>query len=291
MWFAAAGMPAVILLPAMLERLGSASRADQVAAMGWILILLAPVSVLLVLRFIPEPPVNRDAPRRATNPLRQFGTMLTDRTLLVILILYGLVGVADASSAGTFVFFVERVIGLEHVTGSLLLIQASVALIGVPIWAMVSRAIGKERALAGVFAWNALSAPLALLLPAGNAWLLALFLIARNLSWGADYMLLRALVADVAGRDAEQTGDRRSGSYYALFNVTLKLAAAIGIGAALGLLADAGFVPTAKGSTSGLIAVRLVYALPSAVAGLAGLAILIWRRAPAQIAASTPAIA
>lgn len=277
-WFAAAGMPFVILLPAFLERFANVDRAGQVAAMGWILLLLAPVSVLLVLRYIPEPPVDREAARRTANPLRQFAAILRNRALVTILILYALVGLADASSAGTFVFFVEQALGLNRMAGSLMLIQALVALISIPTWAAISRRLGKERALTGIFAWNAILSPVALLLPSGDVWPLALFLIVRNFSWGADYMLLRALVADVSGRDAETSGDRKSGSYYALFNVTLKLASGLGVGAALSALAWSGFAPGAPVDETGATAIRLVYALPSCIAGMIGVLVTLRRR-------------
>lgn len=274
-WFAAAGMPFVLLLPTILEHFGHDGRAEQVAAMGWMLIVITPISVALVLRYIPEPPVDREAARRTGHPLRQFWAILRDRTLLTILVLYGLLGLADAANAGTFVFFVEQALGLGRVASGLMLIQALVALVSVPLWAMVSRRIGKRRALACVFAWHAALSPFALLLPAGQMVPLVLFLIVRNVSWGADYMLLRALVADVAGRDAETSGERKSGSYYAMFNVTMKLAAALGVGAALGLLAWVGFVPGAPAGNSVIAVIRLIYALPSCLAGLLGLVILL----------------
>lgn len=273
-WFAAAGMPFVVLLPSILEYFGRATRADQVAAMGWILIVLAPLSVALVLRTISEPPVDRAAARRTANPLRQFGTILRDRALVTILVLYGLLGIADAANSGSFIFFVEQGLGLRHVASGLILIQALVALISVPVWAAISRRVGKRRALAGVFAWHAALSPIALLLPQGELLPLILFLIVRNISWGADYMLLRALVADVSGRDAEASGERKAGSYYAMFNVTLKLAAALGVGAALWVIGYVGFVPGAPAGEAAVMTIRLIYALPPCVAGLIGLTIL-----------------
>lgn len=276
-WFAAAGMPLIILLPAMLERLSLADRAGQVAAMGWILILLAPASVLLVLYFIPEPVADHGAAGRTAGPVRQFGPILTDPTLIRILALYALVGLADASAAGTFVFFVERAIGLDRMAGLLMLIQALVALMALPVWLAVSRRLGKHGTLLLVFAWNALLAPVALLLPVGSVWMLGGFLCLRSLSWGADYMLLRALVADIAGRNGQGDSASRSGSYYALFNVTLKLAAGLGIGAALWILSAAGFSAAGPSDATALEAVRLVYALPSCLAGLLGVAITLFQ--------------
>lgn len=277
MWFAAAGMPLVILLPALLEHLALSDRAEQMTAMGWILILLAPLSVLLVLRAIPEPGNGRAATRQTPSPWQQYGSILADPTLVKVLVLYALVGLADASAAGTFVFFVEQSIGLDHVAGLLILIQAMAALVALPVWLAISRRLGKQGTLVLVFAWNALLAPAALLLPVGNVWMLAAFLCVRSLSWGADYMLLRALVADIAGRDGHE-GASRSGSYYALFNVTLKLAAGLGIGAALWIVSRSGFSASGGNDAAALEAVRLVYALPSCLAGLAGVAIILLNR-------------
>lgn len=289
-WFASAGLPFVLLFPSILERLGY-GRADQVAAMGWVLLVLAPVSVVLVLRYIPEPPLGRPAASRVGHPLAQFGAILRDRALLTILVLYGLLGLAEAASSATFIFFVERALGLGAAASGLILIQSLVALVSVPVWAAVSRRFGKRRALGAIFAWHAALAPVALLLPTGQVLPLILFLIVRNLSWGADYMLLRALVADVAGRDAEASGERKSGSYYALFNVTLKLTGALGVGTALWLLARVGFVPGTPANATALEAIRLIYALPASLAGLMGLAVVFCSSPEATPATARGAVA
>ncbi|MDE8651502.1 MFS transporter [Novosphingobium album (ex Liu et al. 2023)] len=280
-WFAAAGMPLTILLPSILERGFGAGRAEQVGAMGLLLILLAPLSVLLVLRFIPEPPSDRAAAARAVGPFRLFGAILKDRELAIVLALYALVGLADASSSGTFFFFVEQVLGLNGWGSTLMLIPALVGLVTLPLWAQASRRLGKRRTLMGVFAWQALAAPLALLLPTGGLAPLAIYMLVRSACFGGDYMLLRSMVADISGRDAA-SGMRRSGSYYAFFNVTLKLASSLGVGAALWILATAGFVPGAPASLGAQEVIRLVYVLPTFLAGIAGLLILAngWREAP-----------
>ncbi len=272
-WFAAAGMPVLLLLPSILERAFHVGRAGQVGAMGLTLIVLAPLSVLLVLRFIPEPATDRAMAARTQNPLGQFAAILRNRKLVVILALYALVGLSDASASGTFLFFVEQALGLKGWASTLMLIQAAIAVGAIPAWAALSRRLGKRKALLGVFAWQALAAPIALALPVGGLVPLTLFLLLRNACWGADYMLLRAMVADVSGEDAA-SGLRRSGSFYALFNVTLKLTMALGVGVALWVLARAGFQPGQPAGATALWVVRLAYALPSALSGLAGLAIL-----------------
>lgn len=106
--------------------------------------------------------------------------------------------------------------------------------------------------------------------------LLLAHLLIRRLAWGADYMLLRAMVSDLV----------RSGSngfaatHYALFNVANKLAAALGVLGALTALAFIGFLPGAVHGP-GETALRAIYALPSCLAGLIGL-LALRRVAPAQ---------
>lgn len=273
-WVAAAGMPLILSLPSILERSFAATRAEQVGAMGLLVMLSATVSVLLVVRFIPEPRLDRAAATHTIDPLRQFAAMLRDRRLSMIVFLYALAGLSEAASSGTFIFFVEGALGLKGWASTMLLIQALVVLVALPLWERLSIRLDRRRALIGVFAWQACSSALALFLPAGMLWPLVCFVTVRSMAWGGDFMFLRAMVADVSGWDAEQ-GRRRSASYYALFNVTLKLAMSLGAGAALWLLALADFVPGEAASSPALDAVRFVYVLPTCFSGLAGLLVLL----------------
>jgi glycoside/pentoside/hexuronide:cation symporter, GPH family len=149
-----------------------------------------------------------------------------------------------------------------------------VVLVALPVWGLVSHRLDKRRALKRVFAWQAVAMATALLLPVGRLWPLVGFVLLRGAAAGSDFLLLRAMVADVSGRDAEQ-GLRRSGSYYALFNVTLLLTMSLGVGMAAWLLALAGFVPgAAAAGAEAQVAIRLVYALPACLSALAAFAIL-----------------
>ena len=273
-WLAVAGMPLVVLLPSILERGFGATRAEQVGAMGLLLIVLAPVAILLVVRFIAEPAADRAVAVRTIDPFRQFLAMLRAPELRVIVILYALAGLAEASSSGTFIFFVEYVLGLKGWASALILFQSLIVLIALPCWAAISHRLDKRRALMLVYAWQVASIAIALFLPSGMIWPFVAFLLVRSVAAGGDFLLLRSMVADISGRDSAN-GLRRSGSYYALFNVTLKLAMSLGAGAALGLLAVVGFAPGAETSSgAALAAVRWVYALPTCFSGLAGILIL-----------------
>lgn len=274
-WFAAAGTPLILAMPAIGERWFGAGLADQVHLLGIALMLLAAASVVAVLALIPElPPSPRREPQ-GTDLGAALRAVLRDRALLLILALYALVGLSEAGSATTFLFLVDDALGLPGWGSTLILVQMLVGLVAIPVWSAVSRRIGKRHALAGVFAWKAVAAPFALLLPQGQLAPLVLFLVFANLSWGGDYTLLRSMVADLSGRDLAARGARNSGTYYAVFNISLKFAGALGVGAVLWLLARIGFDPAAaKGAPTD--ALRFVYALPTSAAATLAL-LLLWR--------------
>ncbi len=87
-------------------------------------------------------------------------------------------------------------------------------------------------------------------------------------------MLLRAMVADASGRDA-LNGVRRSGSYYSLFNVTLRFSMSLGR-----QRGSCGFWPP-PALHRGTVAteslqetIRLVYALPGCICAVTGMLLL-----------------
>jgi Na+/melibiose symporter-like transporter len=278
-WIAAAAAPLLALVPSLLERGLGANLQQQVSAMGVLLIVTAPVSVGLVVRRFSEPPVNVMTAAQTANPLRQLIGLFRDRQLRDIVVLYALAGLAEASSSGCFLFFVEQGVGCKGWVSTLLLIQALVVLLALPVWGWLSRRLDKSRTLFCVFAWQAASMSPGLLLPAHSLLLLIAFVVIRSVGSGADFMLLRAMVADASGRDA-LNGVRRSGSYYSLFNATLRLAMSLGASGVLWLLATAGFTPGVTADSALQETIRWVYALPGCVCALLGMLLLSGRVPP-----------
>lgn len=274
-WFAVAGMIATLLFTAWLERGLGLGRRGQTAAIGAILLILAPLCAILVVRHIREP-----APARATrpvNPLRLFARILRADRVGTILLLYLFLGLGDAAGAATFLFFTESALQLSGWGSSLLLVQPIMAFIALPFWGWASQRIDKSRVLALVYGWQLLVVPLALLLPAHDLPLAILYLIARNAFAGVDYMLLRAMVADGAAADEAATGARNGASYYAAVNITLRIAMGVGAALPLWVLAHAGFaagVGTAPAAGIGWT-IRACHALPATIGALIGLLVLL----------------
>ncbi len=283
-WFAVVGMIAVLLLLAGLERGFDVGRQGQVAAIGLALLLVAPVIILLVVRCVPEPVLPRTRAAELANPLRLFADIVREPALRPILMLYLLAGLAESAGSAVFLFFVEGTLRLDGWGSTLLLVQYGLALVTLPLWSKVGGRIGPRQLLMIVYGWQIAVVPIALLLPAGMLWPVIGFVLLRSLFAGVEFTVLRAMVADVAGR-AAATGLRHGASCYSVSNITLKIA--MGVGAWLALvLVDL----SAEGEQGP--AVRLVYALVPPMVSAIGLLIVGggWRRGPAVRAIWQPAV-
>lgn len=285
-WFGVFGSIGMLAMIGLLERRFGFDISALATTFGWIVAVFAPITVLAVLLSFREPTLPARSPRSARPALAiLIAAMVRDPAMRKILALYLLCGMADASTASTFLFLAEPVLGLKGQGATFMLIQPVMALFAVPLWAAVADRVGRKRVLAIGFGWQALTMPIVLWIPSGNAALFGLFLMLRGLTCGIDYMLLRAMVADVAERNGSESGAARmSASYYALSSVTLKLAMGLGAGLGLWLIGVSGFQAGAPSTSAAGLAIRLAYAMPSVVAGLAGLALLKERRIRASAA-------
>lgn len=267
-WFGLLGSLGLIALMALMERGLAIPRAGQMALLGWAIALLAPVTVLAVIARFQERPDTSTPPPPERKALALFTGILRDRSMRAILLLYVVTGVIDAAAAGSFLFLAEDALHLKGWGAMLMLVQPVLALSTLPVWSRISARIGRHRALMIAYGWQAVTAPLIFLIPDGQPLAFAAFLALRALGWGVDYMLLRAMVADLADAQAQHAG-RLGGSYYGMSSVTLKLAMGLGGGGAFWLI-DLVTRQAGAGATDG--AIRLAYALPAMI--LAPLAVM-----------------
>jgi glycoside/pentoside/hexuronide:cation symporter, GPH family len=234
-----------------------------------------PLSVAALLKFVPEP-AGSPTPLSWRGLAGSYFVVFRRREFALISAVYFVVGAADAVSAAIYLFLVRDGLGLPDWAATLLVVQALIGFLGIPTWLAVSRRMGKYRALFVLLCLQLVLAPLPLLLPYGQLLPFVTFIVARGMLWGADYMLLRAIVADLVEEDAAGSDARRAGVFYASFNLTLKLAAAVGGASVLWVLAAKGFDPAAgpaaRAAHGDLL--RWVAATTPSLASLAGCALL-----------------
>jgi glycoside/pentoside/hexuronide:cation symporter, GPH family len=190
-----------------------------------------------------------------------------------LLAVFMLNGIASAVPATLVLFFVRDRLQLVNAEALFLGAYFAAAIASVPLWVRAVRAFGLVPAwLAGMglavvaFAW-------VLALGAGDGAAFLAVCIASGVALGADLTLPGALLTGVVQRDGH--GARAEGVYVGWWNSATKLNLGLAAGAALPLLALAGYAPGQRDAQA-LHALSLAYVVVPCVLKLAAAALL-WR--------------
>jgi Na+/melibiose symporter-like transporter len=268
------GMVFVLALPALIEFVHPVNiAAARVESMGWFVLILLPISVWIAVWKVPE----RPTPRPEHVPLRQAVSVLVENRPLRMVLLADLIsGVSGGIVASLFLFLAEDVLKLGKFSSALLLCYfiSGVAFIPAVLW--VSRRLGKHRTAALSALFNAVTIPLILIVPAGNAPVALIAFVLFGVNMAAGPFLFRAIMADVADHDAVQTKQTRTGLFYSLLTSTNKVGAAVAIGLSYTMLDVVGFVPGGENTAAALEGLRMVYVLPASIISVL-VALILWR--------------
>jgi Na+/melibiose symporter-like transporter len=230
---------------------------DAIAAMGWTLAVLFPLTALWAVfgareeQVPPQPHLTLGAGIQTL-----FKNASARRVLLPDLLL----GISQGVAGGLFLFYFQFVLGFRQEAQTLAAIYFITGLIGVPIWWGAGRAIGKHRALQAALLYTAVTTGCLLFISEGVSFALAAALMGlAGLAQGGCVLLTRALMADVVDEDEVMTGSRRSGLYLGLLLTTSKFGLIAGP-VALAVLQIVGFIPQPGAANP-----------PAAVSALAGM--------------------
>lgn len=255
------GLLLVLTAPILLSALlGETSLAAKVEAMGLYSAVLIPLTVAAALMVARERPV----PPPAANPLG-FGEGLRiaarNPALLRLLAVDMLAGLASGTASGLFVYVTGELFRLEGTTtvggmpldpGILLLVTFAGAFLGVPLWLRLSYRVGKHRAVACAAMLTIAAFVYALLMPKGSFLWAGLFYLLNGIAFGAPPFLDRAMLADVVDLDQSQSGEQRTGFFFALMSMTNKLGYAFPVGLLFPVLAAVGFDPNGGNDANAL---------------------------------------
>lgn len=237
------GMFTVLALPAAIEwAQDGAGGAAKMAAMGWFIIILLPITIGLAAWFVPE----RKAPIQEQFEYKKIVKIIASNRLLQRVLLADLlVGIGPSITGSLYIFFASYAMGLPQAASLLLLVYFVAGFAGIPLWIRMSTWAGKHKTLAYAMMYGALSLPIVLLFPRGEFWWLFFGNVTYGIAYGAGSFLLRSVMADVVDYDNLETGEQRTGLYYSLLTMTSKLGAALAVGITYPLLDFIGFVAEA----------------------------------------------
>ena len=227
--------------------------------LGATLLVLTPPLMLAAWYGIPEP---RSTARNFAPTLSALRMLYENRDgSLRLMTTYLVNSLANALPATLFLFFVEFVLKKPEATGMLLMLYFAAGLAALPLWTRLSGRVGKRSGwmlsmllASGAFVF------VPLLGEGDTAWF-ALICVVSGFSLGADMALPAAIQSDAA-HAAEGREGRMAGIFFGLWSMLTKLALALAVGIAFGLLGAAGF-DTEAPSTWALTVLSLLYgALP-----------------------------
>jgi GPH family glycoside/pentoside/hexuronide:cation symporter len=272
--FLIAGMIAVLVLPAVIESAGGVDRGVvRVAAMGWFIVLLLPLTVGWAVVKVPEPevPVSLSVPWSRTLRI-----LAANRVLRRILLMDLIGGLGGGVVGALFIFLVTDRFLLGDSASVLLLVYFVTGCLAVPFMIRISFRFGKHRTLAVSSLFNAAALPMIFALPPGNLALAAAGFVIFGVNMGVGPFLFRSMMADVADHDHAESGIQRTGVYFALLTMTNKVGHALSIGVIYPILAWLGYRPGFENTTEAVAHLTAIYVLVPAACS-AAVAALLWR--------------
>lgn len=159
-------------------------------------------------------------------------------------------------TATLFLFFAASVLQAEAMSGAFLLVYFLAAMCAMPLWAKLSRKIGKKRALMGAMSLAIVSFVWAYFLGAGDTLPFFVICVASGAALGGDLALLPSLLADTLQDDKEQ-----GGLAFGVWNFISKFTLALAAGIALPALGMLGYTGTQSTDVGSIHALQLSYAV------------------------------
>lgn len=196
---------------------------------------------------------------------------------MVACVLFFVSGVAIQGTLHRLVL--TDVMGDEASFPLMILLENLATFAGVPVWLAISVRIGKHRALMAAAFWIALwSLPLVFMRQGDLTWLIGTVVI-RGSSFASILFLANSMAADVIDVDTLESGEQRSGLFFAVWGMATKLSLALGVLLGTSLPAAFGYEPSADGTSEG-VQTRLMLVYGAIPAVLMAIGAMFLRRFP-----------
>lgn len=268
------GMVFVLTLPVFAHLVfPEGSEPHAVTLMGLFIIILLPITAAIAVLGVKERPTPPPKPVPWKEALK---ILATSKPLQIIIAVDLLGGISGGIVASLFIFLARDVLMLGAAGDLLLLVYFISGVVFIPFIIVLSKKVGKHKAVALSAGFNAVTLPLILLIPEGNVGFAMFCWIVLGVNMGAGPFLFRSIMADVADHDAVHSGQQRTGLFYSLLTMTNKLGHAVAIGVAYFALDMIGFKAGGENTEAVLSGLRAVYVWPAVVISI-GVVLIIWR--------------
>ena len=262
--FVLVGMVSVLALPALVELMGVDEQASKVASMGYLVVVLLPLTAIPLLLGVPD---NAARTEMVVNWKEAIVLLVRNALLWRILVADLAVGFAFAATGALYIFLVTYLFELPELASIALLLIFLISAIVMPIWLKLAVALGKDRTMRlALFAGLAVHVLLYFTAEPGSAVGLWIYTVAYGAVFGAAPTLVRSMMADLTDYDELQTGSKRAGLFFALMTTSSKVGSAFAVVATFTFVEFFfGFRPGPDNSPEGVQGLLLTYCLFAAL--------------------------
>ena len=230
--------------------------APLMTMLGWIVIVMLPLSALLMVWLVPEPKSVAHGMiswRKGVQIAARNGPFMR----LLAANFFGRIG--SAANVAVVIWFFEKGLALGEGAGLPLIVYLLTAVLGAPLWIWVGHMIPKHQALiiasfAGIASFSVL-----FFLPPGQLLLTTVIMACAGIAGSASATLGASIAADVIDLDALRSREARAGLLLAFWGMAQKGADAIGVGLGLWILSFFAFSPNGANDASALFGLKIVY--------------------------------
>jgi Na+/melibiose symporter-like transporter len=249
-----------LLLLFALPKFGYAGTGATLKVLAVIAIVAMPLLFAITMARVPEPEPEQFRGDRVSL-FAGLKTVVRNRPFLTICAATLFLMAGAVIGASLHLIVIAHVFKAAQMFPQIILAESLATIAAVPLWTRLAGKIGKHRAMAAAVLWLAVwSAPIPLL-GSDDVYIFFAVITIRGISLGALAVLLPAMLADTVDLDKSQTGEERTGLFFAVSGMVAKLAVALGVLIGTGLPPIFGFeTANPANSSDSLFALSVVYA-------------------------------
>jgi len=219
------------LIPFLVQQLvPDSTMKDQTFWLAVAFVVALPLMVLIVTTRVPDTE-NLTVERK---PMREgIRIALANKPFRRLITAFFVNAASNGIPVTLFLFFITHQLGMQDRQGEFLMAYFGAGLLAIPFWVFVSRSIGKHRAwciamltACAVFIWTPI------LVGPGDYAIYMAITVLSGFAVGADLTLPGSLQADVIDLDTLESGEQRTGIFFAAWGLASKLALAAALGLA-----------------------------------------------------------
>ncbi len=211
------------------------------AQLGVVAAAASAISVAVAARLLPPEPA-QSAHRGARSPVRALRDVARNPHARLLLFVFFIESFGVAGTTAMAPFVVKYVIGREDLLGLVLLAYLIPTAVSIPVWVWLAERFERHRLWMLSMGITAVGYLCLVFLDEGRVWLQFVSSVLCGTGAGCGNTLGQAIKADVIDYDEYVTGERKEGSYFAVWAFFQKLAGALMVGVAGVALSASGYV-------------------------------------------------